>query len=144
MEAIGPVEKQPKESESEYYKRIFQKPLDESEEEFEKRVEIIKKRVPSLSVWKNDAYKKYVTTSTQSSPTTYAETTARRTVHSGRSTAPKDVSPPYRKLTTTSFPVTTNSTIRYLKTRHTDTGLLQHRHTTLEPLQQTIPINWSQ
>lgn len=59
---IGPLEKQPKESESLYYKRIFQKLVDEQDEEFEKRVEIIKKCLPSLNVWQNDDYKKFITT----------------------------------------------------------------------------------
>lgn len=71
-QVIGPLQKHPKESELQYYKRIFQKPVGEKEEEFETRVNIIKKCLPSLSVWQDNAYKKYVT-SIQDKPTGYSE-----------------------------------------------------------------------
>lgn len=46
----------------EYYNRIFQKKPDESEEDFEKRITVIKNHSPQLPVWKNDLYKNYITT----------------------------------------------------------------------------------
>lgn len=58
---VGPLEKKTEEDDIKYYKRIFQKKPNESEEKFEQRVKVIKERSPELPVWKNDAYKNYVT-----------------------------------------------------------------------------------
>lgn len=74
---VGPFQQQPDEDETTYYKRIFQKRTQESDTDFEKRVTIIKKQVPSLTVWKDDVYKKYITIVKQPKETT---TTTIRTV----------------------------------------------------------------
>lgn len=46
----------------EYYYRIFQTKPNESEEDLEKRITVIKNQLPYLPLWKNDLYKNYITT----------------------------------------------------------------------------------
>lgn len=45
----------------EYYTRIFQKKSNEPEEDFEKRITIIKNLMPQLPFWKNDMYTRFIT-----------------------------------------------------------------------------------
>lgn len=64
---VGSFDKLPEETETQYYKRIFQRRIEESDDEFEKRVTIIRKVLPTLKVWENDLYKTYVNVVTTSS-----------------------------------------------------------------------------
>lgn len=59
---IGPLEQQPHEDEIKYYNRLFQKKVTESDSDFQKRVTVIKKNVPHLTVWNDNLYRNYITT----------------------------------------------------------------------------------
>lgn len=61
IKIVGTLERKTEEDDVKYYKRIFQKKPNESEEKFEQRVKVIKEHSPELPVWKNDVYKNYVT-----------------------------------------------------------------------------------
>lgn len=76
---VGSLEKFPEETETQYYKRMFQKPFGESEDEFVTRVNIIKKFLPKLKVWENDLYKTYINVVIKSSdiPEGYLQTKTR-------------------------------------------------------------------
>lgn len=95
VKVIGPIEKQIDEEDEEYYTRIFQRKEDESDESFETRIQIIKRYLPTLKIWKKDSYKSYITVvkTTRTRPIhTKTTTTITRVTTSSSSPAIIDVS----------------------------------------------------
>lgn len=62
---------------------------------------MIKKHLPSLTIWQDDAYKNYITVPTpaaQISPASYSKTVTKRTSSSHQTEAATDVSCQYQRL----------------------------------------------
>lgn len=58
---VGPLRQLPEEDDVDFYTRILQQKIDEPESSFEKRITILRKYLPRLSIWRRDLYKCYIT-----------------------------------------------------------------------------------
>lgn len=67
------------ESEEDYYRRLVVRYEQETDEEYEVRINLLKAILSKLTIWKENRYKQYVTTQKKTTTTTTTTTTTEET-----------------------------------------------------------------